>query len=101
MRTERAVAVQPRGAPAEAGDAEALEPLGEGPQLLQREGPVGAGNELLAHGAKPTILSAVRRSRPRLRRPAPRSRRRAPRSPGSSGTSTSCAAARRPAARSG
>ena len=49
VRAERAVVRQPRGAPAEAGDAEPLEPLGERPQLVEPERLGGPGDEVLAH----------------------------------------------------
>ena len=52
VRREAAVAVEPRGAPAEPGDPEPLEPLGERPQLVEPERLRGPGDVVLAHRAR-------------------------------------------------
>jgi hypothetical protein len=49
MRVELAVGADPAHGPAEAGDAEPLQALGEQPQLLEPERLRGPGDELLAH----------------------------------------------------
>ena len=48
----RAVAREPRGTPAEAGQSETLESLGERPQLVEPERLGGAGDEVLTHRAR-------------------------------------------------
>src|SRR5213075_535814 len=50
VRAKRRVGSQPGRAPAEAGQTEPLETLGEGPQLVEAEGLGRPGDELLTHG---------------------------------------------------
>src|SRR6185295_3634119 len=52
VRLEPSVRRQPRGAPAESGDAEPLELLGEAPQLVDPERLPGAGDVMLTHDAR-------------------------------------------------
>src|SRR6476469_1454420 len=49
VRAKLAAGVEPRRTPAEAGDPEPLEPLGERPQRCDLEWLLGAGDVLLAH----------------------------------------------------
>ena len=50
---------QPGRAPAEPGDPEPLEPLGERPQLIEPERLGGPGDEVLAHGRDATRVRAA------------------------------------------
>ncbi len=49
MAVEHPLARQPGNAPAEAGHPVPLEPVGEGPQLVEAERLGGSGDEVLAH----------------------------------------------------